>query len=70
MSLDELFEGNGHLLLHGAGSVHVAGDVEELRPGVPLPPESGEPRAPPATDGGRHGDRLHVSDGRRAAEHP
>ena len=30
MSLDQLFEGDAHLLLHRAGVVHVAGDVEKL----------------------------------------
>ena len=30
MSLNELFERNGHLFLHGAGSIDMARDTEEL----------------------------------------
>lgn len=58
--LDQLLQRHRHLLLHRAGVVDVAGDVEELRPRVALAPEAGEPGAATPADGGGHGHRLHV----------
>lgn len=40
VSLYQLPQRDGHLLLHRAGEIDVAGDVEEFRPGVPLPAEA------------------------------
>jgi len=67
--LDEVFEGDGHLLLHGAGGVDVAGDVEELGARVPLPAEAQEPRASASANRRRHSDGLHVGDSCRATKH-
>lgn len=69
VSLNELLQRDGHLLLHGAGVVDVTRDVKQFCAGVSLPTEASEPRTSPPTDGGRHGHRLHVGNGRRATEH-
>ena len=66
--LDEFFERDGHLLLHRARGVDVAGDVEELGARVPLPAKAQEPRAPASADGRRHGDGLHICNGCRASK--
>ena len=68
VELDHLLERHRHLLLDGARVVHVSGDVEELRPGVPGAAEAGEPVSAAAADGGRHGHGLDVGDGGGAAE--
>lgn len=69
MSLDEIFQRDGHLLLHCARVVDMAGDVEELGARVPLSAEAQEPRAAATADGGRDGHGLHVGDRRGAAKH-
>lgn len=70
MPLNQLFHRNRHLLLHGAGVVHMAGDVEELRAGVPLSAEAGKPRATTAaySRGDRH--RFYIRNSCWATEHP
>uniref|UniRef100_A0A493T217 Uncharacterized protein n=1 Tax=Anas platyrhynchos platyrhynchos TaxID=8840 RepID=A0A493T217_ANAPP len=66
--LDQLLQRHRHLLLHRAGVVDVAGDVEELCPRVALAPEAGEPGAAAPADGGGHGHCLHVGHRGGAAE--
>lgn len=67
--LDEVLERDGHLFLHGAGGVDMAGDVEEFCARVSLSAKTQEPRAAPTANSGRHGYSLHVSNGCRAAKH-
>ena len=43
VDLDEVLQRDAHLLLHGAGVVHVAADVEELGATVPGTTKAGEP---------------------------
>lgn len=69
VSLDELFQRDGHLLLHSAGVVHMTRDVEQFCTRVSLPAEAHKPRPSTATDGGCHRHRLHVGDSRRATKH-
>ena len=66
--LDELAERDRHLFLDGAGVIDVAGDAEELGPGVAFAAERAEPGRTAAADCGGDGDGLDVGDGRRAAE--
>merc|ERR1719461_2160648 len=68
VALDQLLEGDAHLLLHRAGVVHVAGDVEKLGAGVPGATHAGEPVSSPPADGGGHGDSLDVGDSGGTAE--
>merc|ERR1719461_1486274 len=56
------------LLLHRAGVVHVARDVEQLGAGVPGAAHAGEPVSSPPADGRGHGDSLDVGDSGGAAE--
>merc|ERR1719447_253869 len=56
VALDQLLQGDAHLLLHRAGVVHVAGDVEKLGAGVPGAAHAGEPVSSPPADGRGHGD--------------
>src|SRR3954452_2201969 len=67
MAVDELAEGDAHLLLDVAGLVDVPGDAEELGAGVVRLAEPREPGAAAAQDGRRDRDGLDVVDGRRAA---
>ena len=67
MAVDELAEGDAHLLLDVAGLVDVPGDAEELGAGVVRLAEPREPGAAAAQDRRRDRDRLDVVDGRRAA---
>merc|ERR1712107_281703 len=46
VALDQLLQGDAHLLLHRAGVVHVARDVEQLGAGVPGAAHAGEPVSP------------------------
>merc|ERR1719447_277252 len=68
VALDQLLQGDAHLLLHRAGVVHVARDVEQLGAGVPGAAHAGEPVSSPPADGGSHGDSLDVGDSGGAAE--
>ena len=43
MDLDEVLQRDAHLLLHGAGVVHVAANVEELGAAVPGTTKAGKP---------------------------
>merc|ERR1719150_556378 len=52
VALDQLLQGDAHLLLHRAGVVHVARDVEQLGAGVPGAAHAGEPVSSPPADGG------------------
>merc|ERR1719192_670851 len=63
VDLDEVLQRDAHLLLHGAGVVHVAADVEELGAAVPGTTEAGEPFGSSSADSGRHCHGLHVGDG-------
>ena len=47
VDLDQLLEGDAHLLLHSAGVVHVARDVEKLRARVASAAHTGKPIATP-----------------------
>lgn len=60
MSLDEVFQGDGHLLFYSAGVVNMARDVEELCARVPLSTKTQKPRASAATDCGGHRHSLHI----------
>merc|ERR1719402_1162337 len=55
-------------LLHRAGVVHVARDVEQLGAGVPGAAHAGEPVSSPPTDGRSHGDSLDVGHSGGTAE--
>merc|ERR1719195_2111452 len=68
VALDQLLEGDAHLLLHRAGVVHVARDVEQLGAGVPGAAHAGEPVSSPPADGGGHGDSLDVGHSGGTAE--
>merc|ERR1719270_738588 len=68
VALDQLLQGDAHLLLHRAGVVHVARDVEQLGAGVSGPAHAGEPVSSPPADGGGHGDSLDVGDSGGTAE--
>lgn len=70
VALDQLLQGDGHLLLDGDGPVHVARDAEQLGPRVVLPAEGREPLGPAAQDGRGHGHRLDVGHRGRAAVQP
>merc|ERR1719410_1008372 len=69
VDLDQLLQGDAHLLLDSAGVVHVAADVEQLGAAVPSATHASKPVAAPPTDGRGHGDGLDVGDGGRTAEH-
>lgn len=69
MPLDEVFQRDRHLLLYGTGVVNMAGDVEELCAGVSLSAKAQKPRAAATTDGGRHGNRLHIGNSCWATKH-
>ena len=43
MNLDQVLQRNAHLLLDGAGVVHVAADVEQLGAAVPLAAKTCKP---------------------------
>merc|ERR1719447_690360 len=68
VALDQLLQGDAHLLLHCAGVVNVARDVEQLGAGVPGAAHAGEPVSSPPADGGSHGDSLDVGHSGGAAE--
>ncbi len=67
MTLDQLAEGNAHLLFHVARLVHVAGDAEELGAGVVRTADAREPGSTSAQDGRRDSDRFDVVHRGRAA---
>src|SRR3712207_8981419 len=58
VAVDELAEGDAHLLLDVAGLVHVPRDAEELRPRVVGLAEAREPGPAAAQDRRRDRDRL------------
>merc|ERR1711972_483378 len=68
VALDQLLQGDAHLLLHRAGVVHVARDVEQLGAGVPGAAHAGKPVSSPPADGRSHGDSLDVGDSGGTAE--
>lgn len=70
MSLYELSQRNGHLFLHRAGGIDVAGDVEEFSPRVSLSAKARKPCTAPAADFRCHGNRFHVGHCGRASKHP
>ncbi len=65
--VDEILQGDAHLLLDGAGVVHMARDAEQLGAGILRPAEAGEPRRAAAHDFGNRRHRFDVVDGGRAA---
>merc|ERR1719447_1303696 len=68
VALDQLLQGDAHLLLHCARVVHVARDVEQLGAGVPGATHAGEPVSSPPADGRSHGDSLDVGHSGGTAE--
>lgn len=69
MPLDEVFQRDRHLLLYSARVVNMARDVEELCARVSLSAKAQKPCASTATDGGCHGDGLHIGNSCRATKH-
>ena len=67
MRLDQFAERDRHRLFDRARLVDVAGDAEELGADIVRPAEGREPGGAAAQDGRRHGDRLDIVDGGRAA---
>ena len=68
VAVDQLAEGNGHLLLDGGGVVDVAGDTEELSTGVTLATERVEPASTATDDRGGDSNGLDVGNSGRATE--
>lgn len=68
VSLNELLQRDGHLLLHSAGVVDMTRDVEQFSSRVSLSAEACKPGSSTTTDGRRHRHRLHVSNSRWATE--
>merc|ERR1719445_3052774 len=68
MDLDEVLQRDAHLLLHGAGVVHVATDVKELGAAVPGATKTGKPVGSSPADSGSYGHGLHVGHCGGAAE--
>merc|ERR1719474_661880 len=68
VALDQLLQGDAHLLLHCAGVVHVARDVEQLGAAIPGAAHAGEPVSSPPADGRSHGYSLHVGHSGGTAE--
>ena len=66
--LNQVSEGNTHLLFDGARVVDMARDAEELGTLIALPTERREPRTAASADSGRNGHSLHISDSRGAAK--
>jgi hypothetical protein len=62
--LDQLLEGDAHLLFDDARVVDVSRDAKDFSARVPLPAETGEPGASSARDSRGHSDGLDVGDGR------
>jgi len=70
MGVDQLAEGDAHLLFHHAGALHVAGDAEQLGAGVVGLAQRGEPAPAAAQDLAHVGDGFHVVHRARAAVQP
>lgn len=68
VAVDQLAQGDRHLLLDSAGVVDVSGDTEKLGTSVALTAERREPAGATTHDGGGDGDSLDVGDGTGAAE--
>lgn len=66
--LNQLTEGNGHLLLNGARVVDHARDAKKLGALVSLTTKAGEPASSSSAYGRGDSDSLDVGDGRRASE--
>lgn len=66
--VNQLTQGNRHLLLDGDGVVDMARDTEELGALVSLTAKAGEPASSSAADGRGDGDSLDVGDGGGASE--
>ena len=70
MALDQLDEGNAHLLFDRAGGVHMARDAKQLGARVVGLAERGEPGRATAQDVRHNGDRLDIIDGGGGAIEP
>merc|ERR1719209_1154694 len=68
MSLDQLFEGDAHLLFHSARVVHVAGDVEKLGAGVASTAHASKPITTPPADSRSNSNSLNIGDGSGTAK--
>lgn len=68
VTVDQLTQRDGHLLLDRAGIVDVTGNTEQLCTRVALGAERGEPAGSTAHDGRADGDGLNIGDGAGAAE--
>merc|ERR1719173_296662 len=68
VSLYQLLQGDAHLLLHSAGVVHVARDVEKLGAGVASAPHTSKPITTPPADGGSISNSFNISDSGGAAK--
>src|SRR2546423_15322827 len=62
MGLDELAQWNAHSLFDVAGARDMAGNAEELGPGIIRPPDRGEPSRAATADVRYLGDRLDIVD--------
>lgn len=67
VALNELLEGDRHLLLNRAGLVHVAADAVQLGAGVTLSSKRVEPLGASAHDGGSNSNGLNVGNSGRAS---
>ena len=70
ITVDQLAQGNAHLLLDIARRIDVAGEAEQLGAGIVGPAERGEPGGATAQNVGHHGDCLDIVDGSRRAVQP
>merc|ERR1719273_2260087 len=68
VSLYQLLQGDAHLLLHGAGVVHVARDVEKLGAGVTSAAHASKPITTPPADGRSNSNSFNIGDSGGAAK--
>merc|ERR1719167_1434726 len=68
VNFNQLFEGDAHLLLHSAGVVHVAGDVEKLGARVASATHTSKPITTPPADGRSNSNSFNIGDSGRAAK--
>merc|ERR1719285_596846 len=68
VSLYELLQGDAHLLLYGAGVIHVARDVEKLGARVTSAAHTSEPITTPPADGRSNSNSFNIGYSGRAAK--
>jgi hypothetical protein len=66
--LNEVLEGNAHLLLNDARVVNVTADAVKLGALIAFATKPGKPAGTTSANGGGDGDGLDIGDGGRAAE--